>query len=543
LYKKLQKLLLYICIVLCCVRCAQITPLTGGKKDDAAPKALAYKPDNASLNFTAKVIEVQFDEYIVLKDVSNQFIITPQTKEMPEIEASGKKLRITFKEALLPNTTYKLAFGNAITDLNESNTLQNFEYIFSTGATIDSLKLAGRIFTATDQKPASQVLVGLYKADAVDSIVYKEKPLYISKTDEAGKFSFSYLPDSKFKLIGIRDQNKNLLYDGSEEQIAFLNEPVSTNDSVSLSLLLFKEVPAKSFIKKSFQAEFGKAYVIFNKGQNDITGVRAKGMVDYAQNKSGDTLTVFYADKFDTLLTFINHGVQRTDTVLIKLPSADSYKKRPPLNKYIFQSNISSTLPFYALPTIDLNYPVEATSLYSDKMLLIEKVDTSTHQLPFTILKDTGMIASFQMKADFKPDADYTLTILKDALASKTQRTNDSTTYKFKTTSPEDYAQLNLKILLPAKENYIIQLLNDKEQVVNETVIELSLTSTSEKMLGYKNLNPGNYFVKVVEDANKNGLFDTGDYFLHKLPEAIFVNPSPIKLLAGWEIENEWIVK
>ena len=81
-----------------CAQCAQVTPLTGGKKDDTPPKVLTYKPENASLNFNTKVIEVQFNEYIVLKDAANQFIITPQTKEMPDIQASGKKLKITFNE-------------------------------------------------------------------------------------------------------------------------------------------------------------------------------------------------------------------------------------------------------------------------------------------------------------------------------------------------------------------------------------------------------------------------------------------------------------
>jgi hypothetical protein len=538
----LQKLVIYICIMLVCVQCAQITPLTGGKKDDVAPKALSYKPENASLNFNSRIIDVQFDEYIVLKDVTNQFIITPQTKEAPEIEAFGKKLRITFNESLLPNTTYKLAFGNAITDLNESNTLQNFEYIFSTGSTIDSLRLSGQILAATDRKPVKQILIGLYNADATDSIVYKEKPLYISKTDDAGKFSFNYLPDSKFKLIGIRDQNKNLMYDGSEEQIAFLDQPATTKDSNTVSLLLFKETPVKSFIKRSFQVELGKAYVIFNKAQNDINDVRAEGLISYRQNLLRDTLTLFYVDKFDTLQAFIHHESLKTDTVLIKLPSAENYKKRNPVSKYVLQDNMGTALPFFMLPTFELNYPVNALNIDIDKIALTEKEDTTVKLLPFTILKDTGMITSFKIKTDIKPEASYILTILKGALTDRAQRNNDSTTYKFKATSTYDYAQLSLKLLLPQKENYIIQLLNEKEQVVTETIMELSLTATSEKIIAYKNLIPGNYFVKVVEDTNKNGLFDTGDYFLHKQPEMIFINPTPIKLLAGWEVENEWIV-
>jgi uncharacterized protein (DUF2141 family) len=100
-----------------------------------------------------------------------------------------------------------------------------------------------------------------------------------------------------------------------------------------------------------------------------------------------------------------------------------------------------------------------------------------------------------------------------------------------------------MKLLFPKKEKYIVMLLNEKEMIINETGVEFSLTSTSEKLITYKNLLPGNYFIKVVEDANKNGHFDVGDFFIHQQPEPVFINPTPIKLLAGWEIENEWIIK
>ena len=136
-------------------------------------------------------------------------------------------LKIIFSDSLLPNTTYKLAFGNAITDINESNVLQNFEYIFSTGTAIDSLKLSGQVNYAFDKNAASQILVGLYNVNSKDSVVFKDKPLYICKTNDAGIFKFNYLPNSSYKIVAIKDDNKNLLYDGSEEQIAFLNDFVN----------------------------------------------------------------------------------------------------------------------------------------------------------------------------------------------------------------------------------------------------------------------------------------------------------------------------
>jgi hypothetical protein len=540
----LQKLVLYICIVFLCAQCAQITPLTGGKRDNTPPKVISFRPENASLNFNSKMIEIQFDEYIILKDIANQFIITPQTKEIPDIQASGKKLLISFKEELLPNTTYKMAFGNAITDLNESNIIQNFEYIFSTGPNIDSLKIKGHILNMADKSPATQILVGLYDVASSDSVIYKDKPLYITKTDGSGNFSFNYLPDAKFKIVGIKDQNKNLMYDGSEEQIAFLKDPIAIKDTGNISLILFNEMPTKSFIKKTYTTEYGKAFIVYNKPQFDIINVNAKSsLINFKWNELRDTLSLFYNNKYDTLETYIQYSSKKTDTLLINILSEKGLKRNGAKINYTFKTNITSTLPFFALPNIELNFPINIKSINNSVINLIENMDNEAKPIPFTLLSDTGFINSFQVNALLKPETNYTLTIPKGAVSDNYSRTNDSTTFRFATTSSDDYAQLNLKLLFPKKENYIVMLFNEKDKLINKMIVEFSLASTSEKVMSYKNLLPGNYFIRIVEDINKNGAFDVGDYFLKKQPEVIFVNTTAIKLLAGWEIENEWIVK
>lgn len=540
----MQKLLLYICILVISVRCAQITPLTGGKKDVTPPRVLESEPANASLNFTAKEIEIRFDEYIVLKDVANQLIITPQTKELPEVEASGKKVKIKFNEALLPNTTYKLAFGNSITDLRESNILPDFQYVFSTGNVLDSMKLTGQVMNAFDKKPEAQLLVGLYPPDAPDSVIYKEKPLYITKTSATGNFSFNYLPGKPFKLVAIKDQNKNLLYDGSEERIAFTDTPVQPGDTVPVSMLLFKEVPVKSFIRKTASFEYGRAYIIYNKPQPDITEVKAKGLVSYAQNAQKDSLTLYYTNKLDTLTTFISYSSAK-DTAYVKIPSKNSVEKLQKNNaiRYTLSSNLNGSMPYYELPRFDLNFPIEDGNIHEANISLTETRDSGAVNMPFTILKNAGPVTAFTVQATLKEEGSYKLVLREGALTSNDGRTNDSVAYNFKTTTSDDYASLNMKLFFPKKEKYIVMLLNDKEMILKETPVEFSLASTSEKLIEYKNLLPGNYFIKVVEDANKNGHFDAGDYFLHQQPEAVFINPLPIKLLAGWEIENEWIVK
>lgn len=546
MYKKLQRVIIYVCLALLCVRCAQITPLTGGKKDVSPPMPVSYTPQNASLNFNSKAIEINFNEYITLKDVANQFIITPQCKENPEIIAQGKSLKISFSEPLLPNTTYKLAFGNAICDLNESNVLQNFEYVFSTGAILDSFKLSGKIIDAVSKQPSSNILVGLYNSESADSIIYKEKPLYISRTNSIGEFRFNYLPNTVFKIIGIEDKNKNLLYDGSDEKIAFTKDKIVPADTSSkISLLLFNETPFKSFIKKSFSGEYGKAFIIYNKPQPKIKNLSANGIVGYKQNSIRDSVTIYYTDINDTLRTIIEFESKKSDTININILSEEVFNKQIKNAgiKYNLQPNFGSILPYFSSPVFGLNFPVNQNNILDDKITLIEKSDSISRIIPFKVLKDSSWLTSIKIQADFKPETNYVLTLNKGFIYNNSYRKNDSVTFQIKTTALDDYAQLKMKLLFPKKENYIVRLFNDKDQLINERSVEFSLTSSAEKTMEYNNLVPGNYFIKVVEDANKNGLFDMGDYFLGIQPEVIFINSSPIKLLSGWEIENEWIVK
>ena len=323
----MKKLVIYIGVVCLFSKCAQITPLTGGKKDNTPPKALVYSPKNASVNFNQKKIEIEFDEFITLKDITNQFIITPQTNQFPNIQSNGKKIKIEFKEDLLPNTTYKLFFGNSIVDIKENNPISDFEYILSTGPTIDSLKLNGIVINTQNNKAVSNILVGLYKSDAADSIIYKEKPMYISKTNASGNFSFNYLPKSDFKIIAIQDENKNLMYDGSVEQIGFKSEKIHTDDTSLIQLRLFKEIPAKQFLKKTMTPEYGKVILIYNKACSNHININAKGLIDYKYNFLRDSITLYYQNVFDTLKTIVTYGDKLNDTINIIIPSEIEFQK------------------------------------------------------------------------------------------------------------------------------------------------------------------------------------------------------------------------
>jgi hypothetical protein len=540
-----MKVFIYISIILFFVKCAQIAPLTGGKRDTTPPKALTYLPKNASVNFNQKKIRIEFDEYIGLKNLINQFVITPQTKEFPLIEARGKILELEFKEELLPNTTYKLYFGNAIVDNNENNAIPGFEYVFSTGAIIDTFKIKGHLISAENNKPVANILIGLYPGNSEDSIIYKQKPIYISKTNQLGNFLFDYLPNTNFKIIAIKDDNKNLVYDGTSEEIGFLPKNVLSIDTSSIQMKLSKEALTKQFLKKIMTNEFGKATLIYNVPCNDLIKIEAKQILNYSFNPFKDSLTLYYGNTYDTLKTIIHYKDHLNDTIFFKIPSkndVDKIKNKREL-KYILKTNFNHSIPYFETLCLELNMPHQFEKLNRNDISLFELKDTLKIKQAFEIIKNEKKQYAYNIITKLKEDAQYALIVNKGAFKDDNGRINDSLNYKFTTTSEEDYGKLNLKLTFPKKENYLILLLNENGSIVKNNKVELSLTSSSTQQFDFKNLLPGNYFIKIVEDANKNSLFDVGNYLLNIQPEIIYYNETPVKILAGWEIENEWQVK
>ncbi len=61
---------------------------------------------------------------------------------------NGKKIVITLKDTLKPNTTYSIDFSDAVQDNNEGNPLPDFGFTFSTGSVIDSKVVSSAWFSS-----------------------------------------------------------------------------------------------------------------------------------------------------------------------------------------------------------------------------------------------------------------------------------------------------------------------------------------------------------------------------------------------------------
>ena len=205
--------------------CAKIVAPTGGPKDEEHPLIVEIDPPDNTVNFDREKISITFNEYIQLKDLNNNLIISPPIEEKPEIKVKGKTLVIEFMEELKDSTTYNIYFGNSVQDYNEGNPIENFQYVLSTGSYIDSLSIEGQVINSFNLLPEEGVFVMLYK-DFEDSVPIKQMPLYVSKTNEEGIYRINNIGNNQYKLFCLRDFNKNYLFDLPNEDIAFLDSLV-----------------------------------------------------------------------------------------------------------------------------------------------------------------------------------------------------------------------------------------------------------------------------------------------------------------------------
>ena len=235
------KIIWAVSVALLFSACANIVAPTGGPRDTTAPKLLNKSGTDSLLNFTGGKLELEFDEFIKIQDVQNNFQISPLTKNNPRIKIKKKSLIIELPDSLLEdNTTYNLSFGDAIKDLKESNAYQDLRLTFSTGSYFDSLYISGKILDAQSGLPDS-IQVMLYPATMHDSMLLREKPLYVTKASN-GIFTFRGLPAKQFKIAALSDKNSNYIYDAIGEKIAFSEKIIdATNPDSALLLYSFIE--------------------------------------------------------------------------------------------------------------------------------------------------------------------------------------------------------------------------------------------------------------------------------------------------------------
>ena len=221
--------------------CANMVAPSGGKKDIIIPKLINTTEVYSTENKQLKEINLSFDEFIELNNWQENFYISPPTQKRIRKKIKSFKLILSIDDTLAKNTTYHFALNNCIKDLNEGNILDTLSYIFSTSDQADSLTLSGKLQDAYSLEFIENAWIMLFNQNRLDSVIFKETPNYIAKTDKTGSFYFPNLKVNNYKIVSLTDFD--FIYNEGEK-IAFSNQLINPKNDSTISLLAFDPILA-----------------------------------------------------------------------------------------------------------------------------------------------------------------------------------------------------------------------------------------------------------------------------------------------------------
>ena len=523
------KQLLLLSLFFATVQCAKRASPTGGPRDSLPPVLVNASPKLNTVFFDKEEISLTFDEYITLKDISKQLIISPplnssQYKVYP-VTGASKKVTLKLLDSLLENTTYTFNFGEGIVDFNESNPATYLTYTLSTGATIDSLYIRGRVTDAFERKTERFISLQLYPVDSTftDSVVYTQKPLYVTSTLDTTIYRFQNLRAGKYALIALQDQAGNYFFDQSSDKIGFNQELIELPQDSVIDLRLFEE--RKNFLWDGpyFVNSHHIAVAYYGDRKTEsfemISSVPEGFESLITQSRTTDTLNYWFKGaELDSLQFEFNIKDSLVKkTVQFKNPISDSLV----IDKYT-----KGTLRLLDKFELKSNLPITAVD---NTYLKVTNVDTI--QIPAT-LKIQENYDRITVDFEVIPNDRYEISLFPNALKDFWGATHDTLVFRTSTKKIEDYGNIFLRVQHESPYPYMIELLKNKEVVRKYT------TPTIGGNYKFELLDAGKYQVRLIEDINANEQWDTGNYLEKIQPEKVIYFWKEIDLRANWDMNE-----
>lgn len=515
--------------------CAQMASPPGGKKDTLAPVVITSIPLNKSKNFKGKKIELNFNEYVTVKGLNQELLITPSIANY-ETRIRPTGLTLVLDSALKDNTTYTFNFRNAIEDAAERNKGKNIKLVFSTSNRIDSLKIEGRVKHLQTNKKADNITVGLYPY--TDSLsIDKAKPYYFVRTDTSGVYALENLAAGKYYMAAFEDGNNNLIYNSAKESVDFITEPfidLSKNETRDFKIALQNQDALKlnktTSTAKTILYEFSRGIK-----QADLTFSSAEKPLYQIENDRNLRIYAGNLNKTDTLRIEANlaDSVGRTIHLKLKAKFRELAKKEKaantPLGFDIFPkvgSNIVST------DSILIIFPKPVLQWVSKKVhILTENEDDLTFPddaFSWNKLQNILTIKSAYLPAQEK----FTLSLDKTAFIGPESDSTNEYKQVIKRLDPEETGTIEGGVRKPG--HYIYQLLRGDK-------LEKAYEQKSSGPCSFQNVEPGIYTLRAIVDNNENGQWDIGNYKTKTKSEPIFYLDTRIKLKANFQLTDLWI--
>lgn len=535
----MKKVLFYLLLLGTLYSCARVGSPNGGIKDSIPPQLVGSNIDTTRVNVprTIKQLRLDFNEYVTLKEVQKNLIISPpiKYKRILPTTLGNKYVLVEWDEDLQENTTYNFNWGNAIADLNEGNVLPYFNFAFSTGDKLEETYISGEVksgFTmakkgATDK---NEFVVGLYQEK--DTMDYTKKPYYITKADPDGYFELNYLTPGKYRIVAFNDTDQNSVFTPGKDDVYFQNEPLNVDKSISgMKIKTYPSQMRVKFIESKEQN--GGVLFKFEGGPEKVEMIsQTEKLKDYKieHQKFSDSVMVWFDDKQLQLPeTNINENLKFSYVADTVKGNVSLYYKANVKEEFTLRNSVQGLMPPTGELVLESTKPL--TEIQPEKWVL--KVDSLTQQ---TFTAEIGKLNNrkIRIQSNWTPGKKYELLIPKETVSTYYQKLPKSHQINFEFDKPENYGNLVVKLVSKPNAKFWAQLLSENDEVKYTQLV-------NEQEFKFSGLKPGMYYVRLLVDNNDNGHWDSGNLLEGRQPEQAFVYDKLIEIRPLWDnIEDTW---
>ena len=572
----------------------------GGPYDETPPQLLGTSPQMGARNIGGQKITLVFNEAIQVENAVEKVIVSPPQVEMPEIKVSGRRITVSLLDSLKPGTTYTVDFSDAIKDATEGNPMGNFTYYFSTGETVDTMEVAGHVFSADNLTPIKGILVGLHSA--LEDSVFRTRAFdRVARTNAEGFFSIKGVSPGRYRAYALMDMDGDFRFSGKGEMIAFSQEIITPSsfpdvrhdtlwvDSVrydSVRVIPYTHYQPDNLELRAFK-EAGQPRALLK----IIRDVPEKFTAYFtAPSAEAPTVSGF---GFDATATLMESRSQGNDTITYWVRDTALLARDTLHFAYIYEATDDSTGlaclrtdTFELVPKLTmarrLKQKAEAMERWQKQQERLRKRGKSSNEEPpRDYVKFTGRVRS-----SMAPDQNISFTLSEpasiDTAGIHLLLTVDST----KTESPfrlvrDKYNMLRYTLYGEWRPGQRYELLIDSAAVrsiydnVNKPfnqsfsispneefaalfvhvpqadtslVVQLLASETKvERQVRVKSgradfyyIEPGTYYLRAFRDFNNNDRWDSGLFDEGLQAETVYYYPKTLKLRANWDIEETW---
>ena len=394
----------------------------------------------------------------------------------------------------------------------------------------------------------------LFPADSVEgNDFFQKRPSYITQTDKEGNFSFRFLKNIQYKILGVVDEDQSNTYSQPSEKLALADSSLIVFNDTSTSTEVFLYAFQADELPPSYRGydrlndsvlmlRFNERYLldslellVSDTLQSNLLPAKRKTYLGGTDHEllmlfpsPGDTIFQLHINRLlDSLynredsLILVRPGRKRTvETPLFKRPAFNFEKERVEL------------IPAWLPSPIDTN-KIVLTDTTTQRAIGMDSLEALFDDIPYVKAFPFDWVTEgFQVtllpKEEMDPEKDYILHIPGDYIGL------EDTFFRYKVNWPniEEFGTWQGSIEIPDYEGPVVVYLFKEQQLVR---------TTFDTVFSYKWLEPGDYHLRVVMDEDSNFTHTPGSLDPYSLPEKIFDSKTTVTIRANWDIEEQII--